>query len=311
MSIAIVAIPPRDDYIWQLSSEKVPHLTLLALGDTLDNQSEVESFIAHAVDTSLSKFSLVVDSRGVLGPQSADVLFFGKYCLNQLTNFRSYLLGDVNIRRSYDSIEQFPEWVPHLTMGFPATPAKPDNRDFPGTYSVGFDRIALWTGDSEGVEFPLKTDSTNDLFMSNAGKNFLEHFGVKGMKWGVRNSEMGGGSSSAVAVSAKPGKMVKTTGGKHHAPHEDAVKVAISKQKARKSSTDSLSNRELQDLVNRLNMEQQYSRLIATHPGSSSDVQKFLKKAQVVGKTVNDVHTFLNSPAGKVAKAALKAKLGR
>lgn len=142
--------------------------------------------------------------------------------------------------------------------------------------------------------------------------NSFEHYGVKGMHWGIRrNRDATSATPTPVRVAVKPGRAVKTAGGQHHPPHADAVNAAVLRQKARKSSTDSLSTRELQDLVLRLNMEQQYRTIIAKDPHSKSDVQKFLDTTLKVGKTANQVHTFMNSPAGKALKLALKAKLGK
>ena len=45
-SYAIVAIAAQDDYVWRLSSDKKPHLTLLYLGDQLNNLDRVQEFIA-------------------------------------------------------------------------------------------------------------------------------------------------------------------------------------------------------------------------------------------------------------------------
>jgi hypothetical protein len=70
--------------------------------------------------------------------------------------------------------------------------------------------------------------------------------------------------------------------------------------------THVLSNKELQDLVTRMNLEQQYSRLTADQR-SSSKAKKFLNSAQFVGRTTNEVISFVNSPAGKlIRKAVLK-----
>jgi hypothetical protein len=80
----------------------------------------------------------------------------------------------------------------------------------------------------------------------------LAHFGVKGMKWGVRKSS-GGGSSSAAP---KPKPKVS----------EDAAAAKAAKAKAKTHSTDALSNKELQHLVNRMNLEQQYGRLKKGNP---------------------------------------------
>lgn len=89
----------------------------------------------------------------------------------------------------------------------------------------------------------------------------LAHYGVKGMKWGVRKKRPLPSGPADVIIRANPGKKVKTSGGERHGPAKDAVDAAISRQKARKSSVDSLSNTELRALVQRMQLEQQYSQL--------------------------------------------------
>jgi hypothetical protein len=248
---AIVAIPRQDDYVWQLSSEKVPHLTLLALGKPLDVTSRMQQFIAHVIDTSLCQFGMDVDRRGILGEKSADVLFFGKHGLAKLEEFRRFLLMDPEILKSYNAVEQYPEWTPHLTMGYPTTPAKPDNRDYPGTGWVNFDRIALWTGDYEGVDFPLKKDDGyGDMAMaSGRGGEFLEHFGVKGMKWGVHHDT----PDSVGGAVGKAKEFVKTS--------DDAAKATQIRTRAKIAGVNTLSNKDLQDLVTRMNLETQFKNL--------------------------------------------------
>lgn len=197
-NLVIVALPSRDDYIHKISSEKVPHLTLLFLGEVstkVKNLDKIIGFVKHAADTSLMTFALDVERRGTLGEASADVLFFSKSKwggLDRVNEFRSNLLKDNNIRTAYESTKQHPEWLPHITLGYPETPAKPDERDYPGTNYVRFDRIAVWDKEYDGVEIPLKTYSDMDMAMSDIStservEEFLTHFGVKGMKWGVRN----------------------------------------------------------------------------------------------------------------------------
>lgn len=313
-SFDIVAIPKQDEYVWKISSEKVPHMTMLHLGDRLDNLERVLEYVAHAVDTSLCRFMLDVDHRGVLGDKSADVLFFSKYGIDKLDDFRGYLLQQPDIFNAYNAAEQFPQWLPHLTLGYPETPANPDERDYPGIGWISFDRLALWTTNFDGPSFELTDHNAvdDDLRMAYIGEKFLSHHGIKGMKWGIRRSNPSESSGpTEVTTHAKPGGSVKTSGGKNHSPHDDAVTAAVARQKARKSSLDSLSNKELQSLVTRMNLEQQYSRLVAADPRSVSKGQKFLKTALVAGKTTNDVVAFVNSPAGKLVKTALKAQLGR
>jgi ribosomal protein S18 acetylase RimI-like enzyme/2'-5' RNA ligase len=197
MGWAIVAIPEDRDPVWKYSSEKVPHMTLLFLGEQTDdgNLSHITQYIAHIAKTTLQPFLMMVDRRGSLGDEQADVLFFEKDKRRILmpTYARDYLLADSEIKKLYDSTEQFPEWLPHLTMGYPKTPAKKDDREYPGISYVQFDRIALWTGDYTGPEFRLENReerlvAESDMMMSDEMKMFLAHYGVKGQRWGVRKN---------------------------------------------------------------------------------------------------------------------------
>jgi 2'-5' RNA ligase len=289
-SAVIVAIPDPDDYIWKISSEKIPHLTLLYLGNQIQDLPHATAFIKHVADTTLTKFGLSVDRRGILGDKSADVLFFDKYGIDKLKDIRTYFLNDQQIRKAYDSVEQYEGWIPHLTLGYPETPAKPDKRDYPGTTWVNFNRIALWTGDYEGVEFPLKTDAMSELAMTlERGEAWLEHHGVKGMKWGVRRSDPSGGGShkseSGVSDDARRAR-------------ETAAKIRTA------GGTKSLSNKELQELITRMNLEQQYSRL-RTADKSFERSKKIINNATFVGKTVNDAIAFSRSPAGMALRKAI------
>lgn len=101
----------------------------------------------------------------------------------------------------------------------------------------------------------------------------LAHYGVKGMKWGVRRGSGSGSSSRAK-------------------PHEDAVKAKEFKARVKRGSTDALSTQELQALVSRMNLERQYSTLAP--PSGSAKAKKFVADLllnvgkQQASKVVND-----------------------
>jgi len=82
------------------------------------------------------------------------------------------------------------------------------------------------------------------LIQFDSFEDFLSHFGIKGMRWGVRRS------SSQL-----------------HAPSDDHASAQEAKTKAKKSGTKSLSNQELQSLINRMNLEQQYNRIVPPSVG--------------------------------------------
>lgn len=112
-------------------------------------------------------------------------------------------------------------------------------------------------------------------------EDFLEHFGVKGMRWGVRRSRAeraaAANAPSEITVKTKPGKgVVKTSGGARHPASDDAVKAAAAKQKLKASKISSLSNAELKSLNERLNLENNYYKNIATRQEVSKG-KKFLK----------------------------------
>lgn len=311
-NLVIVALPSEMDSVWEISSEKKPHLTLLFLGETLKvpNITKILEFTEHAAKTSLKPFSLDVDYRGVLGEDEADVLFYKKtWGFNDIARFRGQLLQNGAIKKAYNSVEQFPEWQPHLTLGYPATPAKKIDHKI---YYTDFDRIAVWLDDFEGPEFRLEYNDAllEEVAMSTAsdGKAFIEHHGVKGMKWGVRRDR----SPREVRVTTKTsltGKArIKTKEGGFHEPHPDAIKVAVAKQKIKKSGPAALSNKELEDVANRLNLEQRVRDLQTKEPPSAAkqvltEAAKDPKKRKFVADVGKQVVTGV---AKKKAAAAVR-----
>lgn len=245
-SIVVVAIPSRDEQVWRISSEETPHLTLLYLDDQINVRDRVLEFAEHVVNTTLPKFGMDVERRGVFGPEDADVLFFGEYGRQRLLEFRAYLLTNPEICKAYDAAEQYPEWVPHLTLGYPENPAKEEDQSYPtGMNWVNFDKIAILTDDSDAVEFPLRNDDS--LAMSEKSPVFFSHYGVKGMRWGVVRDKI---------QAAKDNKAVKYASAS--ADHKRAAKV---RTKAKLVGVHSLTNDDLQKVIGRMNLEIQYKNL--------------------------------------------------
>jgi len=106
--------------------------------------------------------------------------------------------------------------------------------------------------------------------------NFLEHFGIKGMKWGIRR------------------------------------KRGSAKQKAPAETAKTLTNKELKKRINRLNMEKQYSKLAEEDATASAKglqlVTKMLKKSgkqkmqRLSDEIVGDVVDFSLTTALKTGR---------
>jgi 2'-5' RNA ligase len=294
-NLVIVAIPAEDDPVWKVSTEKVPHMTILFLGDVdnVSNLDQITQFLIHAANLELTRFGLDVDRRGELGVDQADVIFFDdRWELPRLREFRHHLLQEPNIRKAYDSVVQYPVWTPHLTLGYPAAPAKDDAVDFP-LHWVQFDRIALWDRDFDGFELVLKRDNFDaEVAMSTtrAGADFIAHFGVKGMRWGVRKDQQAVSRDILIKTGhtrVRGKTRVRTKGGSHHDVAGDALEFHVTRQKMKRSGTDALSNVELQKLATRMNLEQQVHALSSKRPKTVGQkaVQELLKDPEKTIKT--------------------------
>jgi hypothetical protein len=85
----------------------------------------------------------------------------------------------------------------------------------------------------------------------------LLHYGVRGMRWGVRRSR----TPTGVTVSQKGRKRLKAVGGENQPASSDAVTTKGLGQRAKKSGYQSLTNDELKAYTNRLNLEANAKRL--------------------------------------------------
>lgn len=117
----------------------------------------------------------------------------------------------------------------------------------------------------------------------------LAHFGIKGMRWGVRRPV---GSSGHVE------------GGSSHGPSSDAERASEYHSRAKSTGVHSLSNQELEHLTKRLNLEQQYSRLTSGGSRKSAGA-KFAKDILTqVGK--QQAAKLASDAASKAVAGALK-----
>lgn len=107
------------------------------------------------------------------------------------------------------------------------------------------------------------------------GKNFLEHFGTKGMRWGVRK------------------------------PRNEGARVRAfgNKGKGKKPSAKDLSDQELREVLNRMQMEKQYSQLTSssrTRAGAdfAKSIALNVARTQITNAVTNQLSKAMASRRG-------------
>lgn len=98
----------------------------------------------------------------------------------------------------------------------------------------------------------------------------LEHYGVPGMKWGVRRSE---------AQLAKARANRKKAEDKERSAEEKVASKSGSssdsgKSSSKKAKPSEMSDEELRTALNRMNMERQYTQMTASPPSRMSQAKK-------------------------------------
>lgn len=144
---AIVALlPAESDPIYAASSEQPSaHMTTIWMGEASD-LSDPELIVdeVRLLAAELAPFTLKVKSRGELGDDGADVIFLeGSEATGAIRD--ALLETGTAIQEAHDSVEQYPEWTPHVTLGYADAPALTDY-DLDDNTEVKFDRIAVWMG---------------------------------------------------------------------------------------------------------------------------------------------------------------------
>lgn len=151
--VGVFLIPAEGDPIVAASSEDQAHMTTVWLGSMEDLDEETLNAIVNEVRAYAATLDgpVIVPAadRGALGDEGADVQFLEK--TDALVALRDGLLeASPTVARVMNSVEQFPDWTPHVTLGYPEAPAA---GEYDGD-AVTFDRVGLWIGPDKD-DYPM------------------------------------------------------------------------------------------------------------------------------------------------------------
>ncbi|UOW92767.1 capsid maturation protease [Microbacterium phage RobinRose] len=158
--VGVFLIPAESDPINAASSEDQAHMTTIWMGTVDDLNVDTAEHPMIDIDTltqevrqyaaELTPITVPVSEQGQgeLGDEGAIVVFLEP--TDSLLALRDGFLLEENIHSAWDRVEQFPNWTPHVTLGYPETPP---TGEYDGD-AVTFDRVGLWIG-PDRYEYPM------------------------------------------------------------------------------------------------------------------------------------------------------------
>lgn len=128
----------------------------------------------------------------------------------------------------------------------------------------------------------------------------LEHYGIKGMKWGVRRTD----EELARARGRRKEKGLPVTPTKSS---PDATRKRRVQEKKKERGIEGLTNKDLKDITQRMELEKKFKQLESDEKGKGKikTGQDKVKEVLSIGATINGVIAFAKSPAGKAIKAGV------
>jgi 2'-5' RNA ligase len=168
-SLTIMALPEQADPTHEVGPEQ-KHMTLLWLGEGegVDREAVHAAVKAIAASAPGPLFEGGVQKRGTLGDEGAEVWFLDA---DPAVELREALLSDETISAAFNSVEQYPDFTPHVTIGY-MTEETVDEYDWQAidtaaaeVSTITFDRLAVWDGETQteyalGEQMPENEEET-------------------------------------------------------------------------------------------------------------------------------------------------------
>lgn len=282
---AIVVVPSDLDPI-RLVGDESKHATLLHFGETATLPSDAKSvlldLVAQAAQLTMP-FTERICEVSRLGPKTPPALV-AMLSDRYLGQIRNALQVTPQVREYLQNSQQHPQFTPHVTLGYPDYAREEALRALMiSLYRVQFDRISLWwNGEHYDVPFMdpqdakvAENDGVNEAGWSdNLVSNFLAHFGIKGMRWGIRRPR---GADGTVGNDAGIGKKMGVTidhptethgGGSSAHPEHDLL------LRARNEGPTKLSTQELRTANERAMQLQAYNRMFDPAAKGHAELQR-------------------------------------
>lgn len=179
LGVIIAALPAPGDPVHGIGPEE-KHATLLFFGTPDENAGltdEARTLLAEACATAAIDFApseAPVTGVENLGDDGAVVWMLDPASFGDL---RAALLAQPGIQDLLDGVEQYPEFMPHVTVGYPAEDAEVLTDELldaaKAVTEITFDRLAVWWGTSRS-EFPLGGEAPEEEPMDSTDTEQIE-----------------------------------------------------------------------------------------------------------------------------------------
>lgn len=150
----LVATPAASDPVNALSQDEAAHVSLLWFGERAELDPETEAGIrAHVQQVVMDRgeFTADVSGQAVLGSQKAGVLLIESI---ELMELRTDLFDDPYVQQAWLAADQFPAFIPHLTLNYGGGLPSGDLPE-----QIHFDGVGLWLA-GQHEPYSLRTSAS-------------------------------------------------------------------------------------------------------------------------------------------------------